>query len=92
MPILRADKTASLGMSELGAGSDLAGLRTKAELVGDQFVVNGQNVWTSGAHDADVILTFVRTDPNAPRHKGISALLIPTGTPGGGASPVRVGL
>lgn len=82
VPILRADKTASLGMSEPGAGSDLAGLRTKAELVGDQFVVNGQKVWTSGAHDADVILTFVRTDPNAPRHKGISALLIPTGAPG----------
>ncbi|WP_297824561.1 acyl-CoA dehydrogenase family protein [Mycobacterium sp.] len=82
VPILRADKTASLGMSEPGAGSDLAGLRTKAELVGDQFVVNGQKVWTSGAHDADVILTFVRTDPNAPRHKGISALLIPTDIPG----------
>ncbi|WP_369815657.1 acyl-CoA dehydrogenase family protein, partial [Mycobacterium sp. 852002-40037_SCH5390672] len=57
-------------------------VRTKAELVGDEFVVNGQKVWTSGAHDADVILTFVRTDPNAPRHKGISALLIPTDTPG----------
>ncbi|GAB1812421.1 acyl-CoA dehydrogenase family protein [Mycobacterium sp. MUNTM1] len=82
VPILRADKTASLGMSEPGAGSDLAGLRTKAELAGDEFVVNGQKVWTSGAHDADVILTFVRTDPNAPRHKGISALLIPTDTPG----------
>lgn len=82
VPILRAEKTASLGMSEPGAGSDLAGLRTKAELVGDEFVVNGQKVWTSGAHDADVILTFVRTDPNAPRHKGISALLIPTDSPG----------
>jgi alkylation response protein AidB-like acyl-CoA dehydrogenase len=82
VPILRADMTASLGMSEPGAGSDLAGLRTGAELVGDHFVVNGQKLWTSGAHDADVILTFVRTDPNAPRHKGISALLIPTDTPG----------
>jgi alkylation response protein AidB-like acyl-CoA dehydrogenase len=82
VPILRADMTASLGMSEPGAGSDLAGLRTRAELVGDHFVVNGQKLWTSGAHDADVILTFVRTDPNAPRHKGISALLIPTATPG----------
>ena len=49
---------------------------------GDHFVVNGQKVWTSGAHDADVILTFVRTDPDAPKHKGISALLIPTDTPG----------
>jgi alkylation response protein AidB-like acyl-CoA dehydrogenase len=82
IPILRAEMTASLGMSEPGAGSDLAGLSTKAELVGDHFVVNGQKVWTSGAHDADVILTFVRTDPTAPRHKGISALLIPTDTPG----------
>jgi alkylation response protein AidB-like acyl-CoA dehydrogenase len=82
VPILRADMTASLGMSEPGAGSDLAGLRTRAESVGDHFVVNGQKVWTSGAHDADVILTFVRTDPKAARHKGISALLIPTDTPG----------
>ncbi len=82
VPILRAEMTASLGMSEPGAGSDLAGLRTRAELVGEHFVVNGQKVWTSGAHDADVILAFVRTDPNAPRHKGISALLIPTDTPG----------
>jgi alkylation response protein AidB-like acyl-CoA dehydrogenase len=81
-PILRADITASLGMSEPGAGSDLAGLSTRATLDGDVFVVNGQKVWTSGAHDADVILTFVRTDPDAPKHKGISALLIPTDLPG----------
>jgi alkylation response protein AidB-like acyl-CoA dehydrogenase len=45
-------------------------------------VVSGQKVWTSGAHDADVLLTFVRTDPDAPKHKGISVLLIPTGSPG----------
>ena len=49
---------------------------------GDDFVVNGQKVWTSGAHDSDVLLTFVRTDPDAPKHKGISVLLIPTDTPG----------
>jgi alkylation response protein AidB-like acyl-CoA dehydrogenase len=82
VPILRAELTAALGMSEPGAGSDLAGLATRAVLDGDHFVVNGQKVWTSGAHDADVLLTFVRTDPDAPKHKGISALLISTDTPG----------
>jgi alkylation response protein AidB-like acyl-CoA dehydrogenase len=89
LPLLRAEITGALGMSEPGAGSDLAGLRTRADLVegggeagGDVFVVNGQKVWTSGAHHADVILTFVRTDPDAPKHRGISVLLIPTGTPG----------
>ncbi|MFN8227086.1 MAG: acyl-CoA dehydrogenase family protein [Mycobacterium sp.] len=82
VPILRAEITAALGMSEPGAGSDLASLRTSAVLEDDHFVVNGQKVWTSGAHHADVILTFVRTDPDAPKHKGISVLVIPTDTPG----------
>ncbi|UXA11900.1 acyl-CoA dehydrogenase family protein [Mycobacterium sp. SMC-8] len=78
VPVLRGERTASLGMSEPSAGSDLASLRTKAVRDGDVFVVNGQKVWTSGAHDADFLLTFVRTDPDAPKHKGISVLLIPT--------------
>ena len=82
VPILRAEITAALGMSEPGAGSDLASLRTSAVLEDDHFIVNGQKVWTSGAHHADVILTFVRTDPDAPKHKGISVLVIPTDTPG----------
>ncbi|MFC4503481.1 MULTISPECIES: acyl-CoA dehydrogenase family protein [Streptomyces] len=82
VPILRAEVTAALGMSEPEAGSDLASLRTRAALQGDAFVVNGQKIWTSGAHDADVLLAFVRTDPDAPRHQGISALLIPTDTEG----------
>jgi len=80
--ILRAEITAALGMSEPDAGSDLAGLRTRAVLDGERFVINGQKVWTSGAHDADVILAFVRTDPDAPKHKGISVVLVPTDTPG----------
>jgi alkylation response protein AidB-like acyl-CoA dehydrogenase len=82
VPILRGEMTASLGMSEPDAGSDLAGLRTVATRDGGDFVVNGQKVWTSGAADSDVLLTFVRTDPDAPKHKGISVLLIPTDTPG----------
>lgn len=82
VPVLKGEMTAALGMSEPDAGSDLAGLRTRAVRDGDVFVVNGQKVWTSGAHDADFILAFVRTDPDAPKHKGISCLIIPTDTPG----------
>ena len=82
VPIMRAEKMAALGMSEPGAGSDLAALSTRAVLDGDHFVVNGQKVWTSGAHHADVLLVFVRTDTDVPKHKGISALIVETDTPG----------
>lgn len=82
IPVLRGEMTASLGMSEPNAGSDLASLSTRAVREGDEFVVNGQKVWTSGAHHADFLLTFVRTDPDVPKHKGISALVIPTNSEG----------
>ena len=76
LPTLRAELAWCLGMSEPGAGSDLASLSTRAEAVDDHFVVSGQKVWTSGAAHADYCFCFVRTEPDAPKHRGISVLVI----------------
>ena len=75
-PILAGEVTWAQGYSEPGAGSDLASLQTRAVRDGDDFVINGQKIWTSAAHTADAIFALVRTDPDAPKHRGISFLLI----------------
>jgi acyl-CoA dehydrogenase len=78
------------GYSEPGAGSDLASLRTSAILDGDHFIVNGQKIWTSYADKADWIFCLVRTEPDAPKHLGISFLLFDMESPGVSTAPIRL--
>ncbi len=89
-PIARGEIRWAQGYSEPNAGSDLASLQTKAEDRGDHFVVNGQKIWTSYADEADWIFTLVRTDPNAPKHLGISFLLIDMDQPGVTTKPIKL--
>jgi alkylation response protein AidB-like acyl-CoA dehydrogenase len=78
------------GYSEPGAGSDLASLQTKCEDMGDYYRVNGQKIWTSGAQNADWIFTLVRTDPQAPKHEGISFVLIDMEQAGVTVKPIKL--
>ena len=80
--ILSGDIIFSVGYTEPEAGTDLASLQTRAQRDGDEWVISGQKVFTSLAHESDMIWMAVRTDPEAPKHRGISIILVPTDTPG----------
>ena len=86
--ILAGEVHFAIGYTEPEAGTDLAALRTRAVLTADAYVVNGQKVFTTGAHDADYIWLACRTAPDAPRHKGISILIVDTADPGFSWTPI----
>ena len=88
--ILAGEIHFAIGYSEPDAGTDLASLRTRAVRDGDEFVINGSKVFTSGAEGADYIWLACRTDPDAPKHKGISMIIVPTDSPGFRATPITV--
>lgn len=88
--IVRGEIRWCQGYSEPGAGSDLASLQTRAVLDGDHFVINGQKIWTSGAQSADWMFALVRTDPDVPKHDGISFVLLDMHQPGVTVKPIRL--
>ena len=88
-PTLRGEVVWCQGYSEPGAGSDLAALQTKAVEDGEDFVISGSKIWTSTAHLADMMFCLVRTEPDAPKHEGISYVLIPMDTPGIEVRPLK---
>jgi len=88
--IARAEVEWCQGYSEPGAGSDLASLQTRAMLDGDNYVINGSKIWTSGAHNADWMFILVRTNPDAPKHEGISFMLLPMDQPGVEVRPIKL--
>jgi alkylation response protein AidB-like acyl-CoA dehydrogenase len=90
VPLLRGDEWWALGMSEPEAGSDFASLRTKAERDGDVFRVNGHKTWTTQAHLSRWCTLYARTDPAAPKHRGISCLILDLHSPGVRIEPIRM--
>jgi alkylation response protein AidB-like acyl-CoA dehydrogenase len=87
--ILKGTLFFGVGYTEPGSGTDLASLQTRAVRDGDEYVVSGQKIFTTHAHDADYIWLAARTDPDAPKHKGISILLVPTNAPGFSCTPIH---
>jgi alkylation response protein AidB-like acyl-CoA dehydrogenase len=87
--IVRGEVHFSIGYTEPEAGTDLASLRTRAQRDGDSYVVNGQKIFTTGGHDADFIWLAARTDPDAPKHKGISIFIVDTSLEGFKATPIE---
>ena len=87
-PILAGELHFAIGYTEPEAGTDLAALRTKAVRDGEEYVVDGQKIFTTGAHEADYVWLACRTDPDAPRHKGISILIVDTRDPGFSWTPI----
>ena len=88
-PTLRGEIVWCQGYSEPNSGSDLASLQTRGELDGDEWIINGQKVWTSTAHLSQMCFILVRTEPDAPKHQGISYLLMPMDTPGIDRRPIK---
>jgi alkylation response protein AidB-like acyl-CoA dehydrogenase len=88
--ILSGDLHFCIGYSEPGAGTDLASLKTRAVRDGESYIINGQKMWTSLSSDADYCWLACRTDPDAPKHKGISMILVPMDTPGITLSPLNL--
>ncbi len=88
-PTLRGELIWCQGYSEPDAGSDLAGLKTRAHVEDGHFVINGQKIWTSEAQQADMIFCLVRTEPEQPKHRGLSFLLVPMNTPGIDVRPLQ---
>jgi alkylation response protein AidB-like acyl-CoA dehydrogenase len=88
--ILAGELHFAIGYSEPGAGTDLAALKTSAVRDGDEWVINGQKIWTTGGHDADWVWLAARTDPTAPKHKGITIFTVDTSLPGFAHSPIHL--
>jgi alkylation response protein AidB-like acyl-CoA dehydrogenase len=86
--ILAGELHFAIGYTEPGAGTDLAALTTRAVLDGDTYIVNGQKIFTTGGHDADYVWLACRTDPDAPKHKGLSILIVDTADPGYSWTPI----